>query len=312
MRRKLKINFTDFPSPDTLAAKLANPIYGLLAKRFDVEISEQPEVLIYSRFGVEFIRYNCLRILYTAENMRPNYLLCDWSFSFDYSKDPRNFRLPFYFFLDWTPLLKPRDVDALWRAKSGFCSFVVSNANSRPRLRFLDKLSRYKKVDCGGKVRNNIGYRVPDKVAFLQAYKFNIAFENESYPGYTTEKIAEAFLGNTVPIYWGNPLVERDFNKEAFVNCHDFRNLDQAVEFVVELDRNDELYRKYLGAPAFPHGRPTEFIDETRILDRFEQVINHPPQRPIAQTLRGRIASALLEPKRRRRVRRSQRASSAQ
>ena len=101
-------------------------------------------------------------------------------------------------------------------------------------------------MDCGGKVRNNIGYLVPDKIAFLMDYKFNIAFENESYPGYTTEKLPESFIGNTVPIYWGNPLIDKEFNAGAFINAHEFRNLDQVVEFVVELDRNDLLYRKYL------------------------------------------------------------------
>ncbi len=308
MRRKIRINFSDFWHPDTLEAKKNNLLYRLLSKRFDLEICDQPDFLLFSCFGVDFIRHQCTRIFYTGENVRPNYSLCDWAFSFDYSDDPRNFRLPYYFFFDLAPLIQPHDVEALWCAKTGFCSFVVSNAKSRPRLRFLDKLSRYKKVDCGGKVRNNIGHRVPDKQAFLRAYKFNIAFENESYPGYSTEKIAEAFLANTVPIYWGNPLVSRDFNPHAFVNCHDFRNLDQVVEFIVELDRNDDQYKKYLGAPAFPNGQPNEFIDEARILDRFEMIFATQLPQTVARTTRGRIANFLLEPKRRRRAQRNLRA----
>jgi hypothetical protein len=162
----------------------------------------------------------------------------------------------------------------------------------------LEKLSRYKQVDCGGKVRNNLGYRVGDKVAFLRDYKFDITFENESYPGYTTEKLPEALAGNTVPIYWGNPQIERDFNVGAFVNCHDFRNLDQVAEFVVELDRNDDLYRKYLGAPAFPAGQATEFVDSNRILDRFERIFATRLTQPVAKTVRGRFARLLREPKR--------------
>jgi hypothetical protein len=307
MRPKIRINFSDFWHPDTLPDKQNNLVYKLLAKRFDLEVCDNPDFLIFSCFGVDFIRHSGVRIFYTGENVRPNYSLCDWAFSFDYSENPRNFRLPYYFFVDWAPLLRPRDAESLMRAKTGFCSFVVSNEKSKPRLKFFDKLSRYKKVDSGGKARNNIGYRVPDKQAFLRSYKFNIAFENESHPGYTTEKIAEAFVANTVPIYWGNPLIERDFNTKAFVNCHDFRNLDQVVEYIVELDRNDELYRRTLNAPAFPNSVPTEFVNEHRILDRFEEIFSQPNIQPVAQTMRGRFENLLREPKRRRRIRRMKR-----
>jgi hypothetical protein len=302
MKRKIRINFSDFWHPDTLEAKLNNPIYLLLAKRFDLEISEQPDFLIYSVFGVNFIKYDCTRIFYTGENKRANYSLCDWAFGFDYSDDPRYCRWPYYAIVDRASLLQPRDVDALFAKKMHFCAFIYSNERATERVKLLDKLSRYKPVDCGGKVRNSLGYRVGDKVAFLQSYKFDITFENESYPGYTTEKLAEAFAGNTVPIYWGNPKIERDFNTDAFVNCHDFRNLDQVVDFVVELDRNDDLYRQYLGAPAFPDGKLSEFADPTSILDRFERIFTAPPQ-PVAKTARGHIASLLREPRRRRALR---------
>lgn len=156
-------------------------------------------------------------------------------------------------------------------------------------------------MDCGGRVRNNIGFLVSDKVAFLRNYKFSIAFENESYPGYTTEKLPESFIGNTVPIYWGNPLIDKEFNSSSFINVHEFRNLDQVVEFVVEMDRNDQLYRQYLASPPFINGNANEFVDKNRILDRFEQIFESSPAIPCAQTLVGRFASLMREPRRYRR-----------
>jgi hypothetical protein len=74
----------------------------------------------------------------------------------------------------------------------------VSNASGKVRNRFYNELSKYKQIASGGKVYNNVGYRVPDKLAFIQDYKFCISFENRSYPGYTTEKIVEAFFANTI------------------------------------------------------------------------------------------------------------------
>lgn len=298
MKQKVRINFSDFWHPDTLAAKFANPLYQLLSTRFDLEISEQPDFLLYSWFGWDFIGHDCTRIYFTGEPSRPNYLFCDWSFSFDFSGHPRHLRWPLYVLNDMSALFAKRDVAALFAAKTDFCGFVFSNPHARERLKFLDKLSRYRRVDCGGRIRNNIGYQVADKIAFLQAYKFSIAFENTYHPGYTSEKLADALLGNTVPIYWGNPLIGRDFNTAAFVNCHDFRNQDEVVEFIAELDRDDERYRQYLGAPAFVGNVPNEYMNENRALERFELIFNTPLRPPVAQTVLGRAASRLLAPRR--------------
>ena len=65
-------------------------------------------------------------------------------------------------------------------------------------MNFFQRLSRRKRVDSGGRAFNNIGGPIPAgspaKLDFLRAYKFNLAFENASLPGYTTEKIVEAYV----------------------------------------------------------------------------------------------------------------------
>ena len=77
-------------------------------------------------------------------------------------------------------------------------------------------------------------------------YKFNIAFENSSVLGYTTEKIMDAMVANTIPIYWGNRWIGRDFNESSFINVHAFGSLEDAVERIVELDSDDEQYMKLM------------------------------------------------------------------
>lgn len=297
-RQGVRIDFSDFWHSNRIEDKRANPLFVLLSKRFDLEICEQPDFLIYSCFGLNYIRHRGTRIFYTGENIRPNYAACDWAIGFDYSDDPRFMRWPYYALADRSSLSLPRDGDALLNDKTNFCAFINSNGKARTRMEFLDKLSRYKRVDCGGKVRNNLGYRVVDKSAFLKPYKFTIAFENESYPGYTTEKLADALQSNAVPIYWGNPLVNRDFNPDSFVNAHDFRNLDEVVDFVVELDRNDSLYKRYLSAPPIAGNRYTQYLDQNRILDWFSYVFSSPKPHPVARTIKGRIHALAHEPKR--------------
>lgn len=284
----IKINFTGFWHQNTPEViQQHNPLFNLLARRFELEISDSPDFLIYSCFGSDFgydyLRYDCVRIFYTGENVRPDFSECDYAFSFDYPVSDRNYRLPLYG-LDWQldRLREVKNIDRIMQEKSGFCNFVYSNDLAKERIEFFHKLNNYKKVDSGGKVLNNIGHPVGDKLQFMKNYKFSIAFENESYPGYTTEKILHAMIARTIPIYWGNPLVGRDFNTRAFINCHDYNSFDEVIERVIEIDSNDELYREYLSEPGFANGIDNEFINDENILDRFEQIFSNKEIRPVA------------------------------
>ena len=96
---------------------------------------------------------------------------------------------------------------------------------------------------------NNVGGPVADKLQFVSQYKFNIAFENSCVRGYTTEKIMEPMTVNTLPIYWGNPLVCRDFNAASFVNVSDFASMEDAVQHIVDLDNDDTKYLQMLRVP---------------------------------------------------------------
>lgn len=271
--KPIKILFTDFWHPATVEEINKNPIYRLLSKKFNIELSDKPDVLIYSRFGFQHLNYNCLRIFYTGENVRPNFSRCDYAFSFDYPNSERNFRWPLYrLYDDYKDLFIPRDARKIINEKRKFCCFINSNPNAKERIKLFDMLSGYKQVDSGGKVRNNIGYRVDDKMEFLRGYKFNIAFENSQYPGYTTEKLMHALAANTIPIYWGNPLAARDFNPGTFINCHDYKSFAEVIEVVKKIDGNENLYKKYLEQPFFPNGK--EFVSEEQILERFGQILS--------------------------------------
>ena len=176
-------------------------------QHYDVEICDNPDFLIHSKFGSRHKRYKCVTIFFTGENRRPDLSRYDYAFTFDYLDDPRHYRLPLYvFYGNPQKLIRPDEinVEAILRKKTEFCSFVVSNVDSKFRIKFFEQLSKYKKVNSGGRVHNNIGGRVKGKAAFVRTHKFNIAFENASWPGYTTEKIFEPMLVNTIPIYWGN------------------------------------------------------------------------------------------------------------
>jgi len=252
MKKKIKINFTDFWGGFD---KTNNYFYNLLKEEFDIEISNNPDYLFFSVFGNQHQNYNCVKIFYTGENVSPPLHYCNWSFSFDYLDDSRNYRLPHYLLYDgYYELVNKKVIDESL-SKRKFCNFVVSNGNCLERNNFFQKLSKYKMVDSGGRLMNNIGYAITDKLKFQSDYKFSIAYENNAYrpqfPGYTTEKIMQPMTVNSIPIYWGNPLIHLEFNTKSFVNFYDFNSEDDMIEYIIELDKNDDKYLEMLNQPWF-------------------------------------------------------------
>lgn len=247
--KRIKVAFTDFwPG-------LANDNYFLrfLQKHFNVEVSEEPDYLFYSVYGQSHLRYAGIKICFTGENVVPDFNLCDYALGFHHvSFDDRYLRFPLYVIYPGYENLANkgiREPEKLLNRK--FCNFVYSNnTNSHPaRAEFFNLLNQYKKVDSGGKYLNNIGHPVEDKISFIKDYKFTIAFENSSVPGYTTEKIMEPMTVNSMPVYWGNPLVHLDFNEAAFVNAMKYKTLDDVVSEVIRLDNDDDAYLQKLSEP---------------------------------------------------------------
>jgi hypothetical protein len=284
MNKKIKIGFADF-------WKGFNPNENwfvlFLDKYFNVEVSDSPDFLIYSSYSHSYLNFDGYRIFYTAENVRPNLLECDYALSFDYLKHPRHYRLPLYgiwYTLDANQLLLPKPpFDEVLKSKSEFCCMVVSAKGDPKRLKFYEKLSKYKQVHSGGRLLNNIGGPVIDKMEFLKKYKFTLAFENSSFPGYTTEKIFQPMFTNTIPIYWGNPLVSRDFNTKSFINWNDYRSDEAVIEKIIELDQDNNLYGQVLQEPWFNNNELNKFIKEENIKEFFKIILDN-KRIPIAQT----------------------------
>lgn len=270
MKKKIKIDFSDFWGGFD---KTNNYFYNLLIEEFDVEITNNPDVLFFSVFGNQHQNYRCKKIFYTGENVAPPLGYCDYSFSFDYLDDSRNYRLPHYLLYDgYYELVRPKVIDESM-ANRKFCNFVASNGNCNERNFFVQELSKYKKVDCGGRWMNNIGHAVSDKRKFQSEYKFSIAFENNAYrpqhPGYTTEKIMEPMTVNSIPIYWGNPIIDKEFNTKSFVNFYDFNDFNKMIDYIIDLDSNDSKYIDVLNQNWFDEN----IIPESNKLDNIKSFL---------------------------------------
>lgn len=272
--------------------------FGFLRERFALEESDDPEFVIFcvfeggeNRRRMPRVETKAVRIFYTPENVAPDMRHCEWSFGFAHEervRSDRYRRLPNYPLRLWASGFESEalvkgdvDVEALLAEKTGFCNFVYSNPRCRARNAFFEKLSRYKRVDAPGRVCNNAppiprpgSYAdVRPKLDYVRRYKFTIAFENESTRGYTTEKIVEPMLVQSLPIHWGDPEVGRDFDAASFVGYHDgCRHLDDLVERVVEIDRDDRLWAERIARPWLHGDRLPPHLERKRVADWFGRI----------------------------------------
>lgn len=272
----IKIYFTDlWPN-----AKKYNFFLNFLRKHFNVIVDPNPDYLFYSVYGNEHLKYaNCIKIFYTGENMFPDFNLCDYALGFHYfNLDDRYLRLPLYEIYPGFATLKDKKIpDEKSLLNRKFCNFIYSNSsNADPkRALFFKELCKYKRVDSGGKFLNNIGYTVEDKNSFIRDYKFTIAFENSSVNGYTTEKIMEPMLVNSLPVYWGNPLVNLDFNEASFVNVMAFDSFEKAIEEIIRLDKDDDAYLKKM-KNAWIEETFDKIYFEGRLYNFFSNIFSQP------------------------------------
>lgn len=236
----------------------------MLSQIYDVEISDNPDYVFCSVFSRDFLRFkDSIRIFYTGECQIPDFNLYDYALGFDHiSFGDRYMRFPYYL-LYGKGVSRAADRGGIvdMKEKNGFCSFVYSNGNaSKMRKELFDSISSYKKVSSGGRYLNNIGKLVESKEDFERKFKFSIACENYSYPGYTTEKIIEAFSAGIIPIYWGDPLIKETFNADAFLNVADYNSMDSLVDYIRKIDEDDKEYLDILRQPVFVNEDHEEYF----------------------------------------------------
>lgn len=277
-KRQIRVDFCNFwPN----FSKTDNFVFNVLSERFDVKLCDQPDFLIYNCYGHTHRLHSGVKIFFSSESDMPDYSECDYSVAAMKLDNPRHLQLPQYVvqFDAGSIIKKNDDWEKVMAAKTKFCSFVIGGYHPRKnhnRVAFFQKLSKYKRVDSGGRRFNNIGGPIPcgstGKIEFLRPYKFNIAFENRFLPGWTTEKIFEPMMARCLPIYWGNPLINEEFNPKSFLNYHDFPSEEALIEKIIELDKDDAKYLEYLRQPYFYDDKPNVYFSRERILDFFEKI----------------------------------------
>lgn len=227
MKKRIKIGLCNFFSGLTPESAV-ELMLGDLRGDYEFDFVSDPDFLVVGPYGGDLPPGNYIKVFYGCENVRADMEQCDWAFGVepdDIVNHPR------YTQLRWgsdLALEAPRpDADEAFKAKKKFCVFLFGHRVPF-RERFFRALSKYKPVDAPGRSMNNMppfdvageGDWQSRKQQYLREYKFTIAFENSSYPGYHTEKLTDPLQASSIPIYWGDPRVAEVYNENAFVNFH--------------------------------------------------------------------------------------------
>ena len=151
--------------------------------------------------------------------------------------------------------------------KNKFCAAVISNYRSSDkfRIKFINELNKYKKVDMGGKFMNNIGAPIKNKIKFLSSYKFSIAMENSEGQGYVSEKILDSLLAGTIPIYYGGYMIDEFINPKTFILIKNEKDMKKKIEYIKKIDNDKKLYKSILKEKLFINGNLAKINNKEKI-----------------------------------------------
>ena len=270
--------------------ELFNPEYNMFTLMLEAAIPgrkvivssfEKADILIFGPFGNAWKAFKGPKVHFTGENTPPiAEAVLNLGFNHCEMNDGRYLRLPLWMLeINWfnadaeriaNP--KPLPIDRCCKVypeeianKSKFCAFVVTNPCQPMRNNAFNWLSTYKKVDSAGRLFNNMGDSLFAglgggggeliKHEFLKGYKFCLAFENASAPGYTTEKWLHAKAAGCIPIYWGDPKVERDFDMDGCIDARGITTSAELIELVKKVDTNGGEWLRRFSKPALDEVR---------------------------------------------------------
>ena len=265
------------------SSHLPNPpsIEGYSLDTFPFSSTKTPSFLFFGPFGSDWKqdRFASLpKVHFTGENTMPINLpsiFLNLGFPHADFVDERYIRLPLWMLeIDWfgcdvekiqNPKPLPLDIclkpitSVSSEDRNRFCAFVVTNPCNPVRNNAFHWLNQYKKVDSAGRLYNTVGDEIfaglgggggeLKKHNFLKKYKFCLAYENASSQGYTTEKLLHAKAAGCIPIYWGDPKVERDFDTKGFIDARRFTTPEELIEAVRRIDESPELYEAMRAIP---------------------------------------------------------------
>lgn len=125
---------------------------------------------------------------------------------------------------------------------------VVTQLESRIRVDGLGKCRRSKRTDALLLKHGETALETLQmKQRAISQYLFYLAFENTIEPGYVTEKVMDALIAGTVPVYLGDTETCKKLlpHPRAAIFLDDFKNVSELADYLVYLQGNVSAYEEH-------------------------------------------------------------------
>lgn len=236
MTNKIKIGGFGSPFSHDLSSCFGNP-----PKKFEWEFNTKNDIEVYMDFNIVggFNSLSKNKFLWLCESKEL------FKLQYEYIKNNLNIFKNCYkkIFTHCYELLNVDDlfeycppasnkswiIDGKIYKKTKLVSMICSGTSITEGHRFRNNLmeslkSQNAPVDFFGRSHNPFS----KKEEALADYCFSFVIENGSYTHYYTEKIMDCFACGTIPIYWGSPLIGKNFDINGIILYNEnlnFKNL---------------------------------------------------------------------------------------
>lgn len=114
--------------------------------------------------------------------------------------------------------------------KSKLCSLIASAKRSQPGHVLRHQVAEWSQSEGLDVDLLGLGYApFKDKADGLAPYRYSVIIENAQEPNYFTEKLIDAVLCETVPIYWGCPNLTDFMDTDGMIICNTFEDMQAAL-----------------------------------------------------------------------------------
>lgn len=150
-----------------------------------------------------------------------------------------------------------------------FCLFISQNMLNSIKIVALNLLSQIGPIHSlreiaqhNKELQNTNCYNSFELLKLFNQYKFIICCENSNTKGYITEKIFNVFLAKSIPIYNGDPEIDKFINKDSYIQFD-----DNIISKINLLNNNESEYKKMIDTMK------TYDLDYTFINNNFNNLL---------------------------------------
>lgn len=163
-----------------------------------------------------------------------------------------------------------KQIDVINNARSSCkyeCAWIASHDRYKSRIEALKILQSVLKINCPGKFNHNTNELKDeyndDKRAYLREHQFCVCMENVNAKDYITEKLIDAFMCGSIPIYYGahNEPQPEIFNQKSILFYNPAQDNTELKEKITILKSNLEVYNEFMNQKKLLEGSDEYIYD---------------------------------------------------